>query len=115
MSLFPARMKKFQSKMKALEWSQHFCDCKSMGIFSDPQGQLTHQSMVGSGRFSNSLQDFIIVLITCKNEEVPIKNEGARVLTTLYIDFSDTQGQLTPQFVVVFGQISNSSVLLWLS
>ena len=31
----------------------------------------------------------MIVLITCKNEEDPIKHEGARVLTTLYIDFSD--------------------------
>ena len=31
-----------------------------------------------------------------QNEEDPIKNEGARVLTTLYIDFSDAQGQVTP-------------------
>ena len=35
----------------------------------------------------------MVVLVTCKNEEDPIKNEGARVFTTLYIDFSDTQGQ----------------------
>ena len=27
------------------------------------------------------IQAFIVVLITCKNEEEPIKNEGARVLT----------------------------------
>ena len=27
------------------------------------------------------IQAFIVVLITCKNEEDPIKNEGARVLT----------------------------------
>ena len=40
------------------------------------------------------------VLITCKNEEDPIKNEGARVLTRLSIDFSDAQGQLTSQSVV---------------
>ena len=31
-------------------------------------------------------------LVTCKNEEDQIKNEGARVVTTLFIDFSDTQG-----------------------
>ena len=31
----------------------------------------------------------MIVLVTCKNEKDPIKNEGARVLTSLYIDFSD--------------------------
>ena len=35
-------------------------------------------------------------LVTCKNEEDPIKNEGARVVTTLFINFSDSQGQLTP-------------------
>ena len=27
------------------------------------------------------IQAFIVVLVTCKNEEDPIKNEGARVLT----------------------------------
>ena len=37
------------------------------------------------------------VLVVCKNEEDPIKNEGARVVTTLFIDFSDAQGQLTPK------------------
>ena len=36
------------------------------------------------------------VLVTYKNEEDQIKNEGARVATTLKFDFSDTQGQLTP-------------------
>ena len=39
--------------------------------------------------------DFMVILVTCKNEEDPIKNEGARVFTTLYIDFSDAPGQLT--------------------
>ena len=33
------------------------------------------------------------VLAACKNEEDPIKNEGARVVTTLFIDFADAQGQ----------------------
>ena len=35
------------------------------------------------------------LLVACKNEEDPIKNEGARVVTTLFIKFSDAQGQLT--------------------
>ena len=35
-------------------------------------------------------------LVACKNDEDPIKNEGARVVTTLFIDFSDAQGELTP-------------------
>ena len=35
------------------------------------------------------------VLVTCKYEEDPIKNRGAGVFTTLYINFSDAQGQIT--------------------
>ena len=31
----------------------------------------------------------MVVLVTCKNEEDPIKNKGARVVTTLFIDFSE--------------------------
>ena len=53
MSSLPARMKIIQSKMKALECSQDFSHYKSMGIFPDAQGQLTPQSMVGSGQISN--------------------------------------------------------------
>ena len=32
-------------------------------------------------------------LITCKNEDDPIKNKGATVVTILFIDFSDAQGK----------------------
>ena len=46
----------------------------------------------------------MVVLLTCKNKEDPIKNEGARVITTLYIDFSDAQGQITLESVVVSSQ-----------
>ena len=42
----------------------------------------------------------MVVLVTCKYEEDPIKNEGAKVLTRLYIDFSEAQGQETPQSLV---------------
>ena len=41
------------------------------------------------------------VLVTCKYEEDPIKNGGARVFTTLYVNFSDAQGQITLESVVV--------------
>ena len=51
------------------------------------------------------------VLVTCQYEEDPIKNRGARVFTTLYINFSDTQGQITLELVVVSGQNLNSSKL----
>ena len=39
----------------------------------------------------------MVVLVTCKNEEDPIKNEGARMGTRLFIDFSNAQGQLAPK------------------
>ena len=52
------------------------------------------------------------VLHTCKNEEDPIKNEDARVLTRLYVVFSDAQGQLTPKSVVEFCRNLKSSKLL---
>ena len=55
----------------------------------------------------------MIVLFTCKKEEDPIKNEGARLVTRLFIDFSDTQGQLTRKSVMESCQNSNSSKLLW--
>ena len=55
------------------------------------------------------------VLITCNYEEDLMKNEGARVLTTLYINFSDAQGQITLVLVVVSGQKLNSSKLLCMS
>ena len=51
----------------------------------------------------------MVVLLTCKNTEDPIKNEGARVFTTLYIDFSDAQGQITLESVVVSSPNWNSS------
>ena len=54
------------------------------------------------------------LLVACKNEEDPIKNEGARVVTTLFINFSDAQGQLTPKSVMESCLNSNSSELLWL-
>ena len=53
----------------------------------------------------------MVVLVTCKNEEDPTETVGARVLTTLYINFSDEQGQITLELVVVSGQNVNSSKL----
>ena len=52
------------------------------------------------------------VLVTCQNEEDPIKNRGARVFTTLYINFSDAQGQISLELVVISGRNLNSSKLL---
>ena len=79
MSSLLAIMKKIKLKMKALECSQDFSHYKSIGIFPDAQGQLTLHSMVRSGQISNSSETLyvMVVLVTCKNEEEPIKNEGA--------------------------------------
>ena len=55
------------------------------------------------------------VLVTCKYEEDPIKNRGARVFTTLYVNFPDAQGQITLESVVVSGRNLNSSKLSCMS
>ena len=54
----------------------------------------------------------MVVLVTCKNEEGPIKNVGTRMVTQLSTDFSDAHGQLTPKSVMESCQNSNSSKLL---
>ena len=55
------------------------------------------------------------VLVTCQYEEDPIKNRGARVFTTLYINFSDAQGQIILELAVVSGRNLNSSKLSCMS
>ena len=55
------------------------------------------------------------ILVAYKNEEDLIKNESARVFTTLFIDFSDAQGQLTPKAVMESCRNSNPSKLLGLT
>ena len=131
MSSIPARMKKIQLKIKALDCSQDFSHYKSMGFFPDAQGQLTPQSLIRSGPISNLseilwmsllpasmlkirtkmkalewtqhfphynsmvametsgpfwpnfelIQVLIHVLITCKYEKNPIKNSGENPMT----------------------------------
>ena len=103
--------------MKELECSQNFSHYKSMGIFPDAQGQVTPQSLVRSDRISNFelVRDVMDVLVTCKYEKDPIKNEGPRVDTTLYSNFSDAQGQITLVLVSVSGRNLNSSKLSCMS
>ena len=52
------------------------------------------------------------IIFTSNYEEDPIKIEGARVATTQNIDFSNTQGQITPQSEVRSGRNLNSSEML---
>ena len=53
--------------------------------------------------------------MSCNYEEGPIKNEDARVVTTLYSNFSDAQRQITLVLVSVSGQNLNSSKLSCMS
>ena len=81
-----------------------------MGIFPNAQGHVTHKSLVGSCRISIPIQDIMGFLVACKNED-PIKSEGPRVVTLLFIDFSDAQGQITPKSAMESCRNSNSSEL----
>ena len=58
-------MKKIHLKLKALEWLQHFSHYKSIWIFPNAQGQVTFEP----------IRDIMGLLVACKNEEDPIKNE----------------------------------------
>ena len=64
-------------------------------------------SRVESGSNSNSSKLLWLSFVTFKNEEDPIKIEGARVATIQNTDFSNTKGQLTPQSEVGSGRNSN--------
>ena len=79
MSSLPARMRIIDSKMKELECSQDFSHYKPMGIFPDAQGQLTPQSLVRSGRISNSSEMLWMFLLPASMKRSD-QNEGARVV-----------------------------------
>ena len=61
------------------------------------------------------VRDVMDVFVTCQYEEDPIENRGSRVLTTLYSNFLDAQGQITLELVVVSGRNLNSFKLLCIS
>ena len=69
-------MKETQSKLKELEWSQHY-----LLILRCSRGA---NSKVGDGILTKFklIQALIVVLIVCKNEEDPFKIESTRVVTT---------------------------------
>ena len=69
-------MKKIQSKMKELEWSQHY----SL-IFKMLKGSsLQNKNSDGILTKFKLIQALIVVLIVCKNEEDPFKIESTRVV-----------------------------------
>ena len=66
-------MKKIHLKMKAQEWSQHFSHYKSMGIFPDAQGQLTHKSLVGSCQILNPFGSLWLSLLPARIKKNKLK------------------------------------------
>ena len=88
--------------------------------FSDAQGQITLELVGVSGRNLNSsyllcmsslparlrLTDLKMKELECSQDFSHYKSMGI---------FPDAKGQLTPQSLVRFGRISNSSEMLWLS
>ena len=68
-------------KKRSLEKPQHFSRYKSMVIFfSDTQGHVTPQTMIGSGR---TPYDLTVFFVNCKVGEDPNKNKGTRGTTTV--------------------------------
>ena len=90
--------------MKVLECSRHFPHCRSIGIFFKHSRAANSAVHVRIRLNFKIIRDFIVVLVTCKNEEDPIKNEGAVVFTPFYIDLSDSQWQITPESDVGSGR-----------
>ena len=112
MSSLPARMMLIKSKMKELECSQDFSHYKSMRIFTDAQGQLTPQSLVRSGRISNSSEMLCMFLLPASMKKIRSK---MKALEWTQQQFSDAQGQITLVLMSVSGRNLNSSKLSCMS
>ena len=81
MLYLPASMKRIRSRTAEKKWRHRFSYYKPMGIFSDVQEQLTPQSVVQSGRDSNSSRALMHVIIACKYEKDQMKNSREKVET----------------------------------
>ena len=116
LSSLPDRMKKIRSKMKALEWPQD----NKLIFFWRPRADNSEVSSGICQKFE-LIQVFMHVLVTCKNEEDPMKNILAGVATTFFSHYKSmgifrfAQGQLTPQPLVRSAHNSNSVQTLWLT
>ena len=106
-------MKNIRSKKKALEWPQ-----VNMLIFFGAEGQITPIFSGGILQKFKLIQGFMDVLVNCKNEEDPMKNEFVGVATTflplkVYGNFSIRSraansaafGPICPQFELCPGFI----------
>ena len=70
-------------KMKEIDCYQHFSQLQVYGNFFGCS-RAANSAVLGSIWLQFELiRDIMFVLVTCKLEEDPIKNEGARVLTRI--------------------------------
>ena len=76
MSFLSASMKKIHLTLKAPERSQYFSYYKSMGIFSDAQGQVTHKSLVGSWQISNPTKIVCVSLLPARIKKIQSKTKA---------------------------------------
>ena len=105
----PARMRLIKSKMKELECSQSFSHYKSMGIFPDAQGQLTSQSLVRSGRISNSFYMLWMASLPTSMKKIQLKIEAlecSQHYTSIFFrraraDNSGVGGSFWPKFELI--------------
>ena len=108
MSSLPARMRLIKSNMKELECSQEFSHYKSMGIFPDAQGQLTLQSLVRSGRISNSSEMLLISSLPTSMNKIRPKIDALEcsqhytsIFQTTRADNSGVGGGIWPKFELI--------------
>ena len=119
MSSIPARMKKNQLKMKALDCSQDFSHYKSMGIFPDAQGQLTPQSLVRSGRISNSSEILWMSSLPASMKKIRSKMKALE-WTQHFPHYNsmvamETSGRIWPNFELIQALMLQPSVqVLWI-
>ena len=114
MSSLPARIEKINNENEGARLFTRFLPLQVYGDFS--RRSRAANSAVHGPIWSNFelVQDPMVVLLTCKNKD-PIKDRGARVFTTLYINFSDVQRQITLELVAVSGRNFVSSKLSCMS
>ena len=115
MSSIPARMKMIQLKIKTLERSQDFSHYKPMGNFPDAQGQVTLQSIFGSGQISNSSKTLWLSSLPAKMKKIRSKMKALECSQHYTEFFPDAQGQITLEMVVVPGRNLNSFKLSCMS
>ena len=104
MSSSPARTNMIQSKIKELEWSQHFSHYKSMEIFPDAQEQLTPQSIVRSGRISNSFEMLWLSSLPANMKKIRSKMKGLECYSYTLI-FQAPKGSLHNNLLWDFAEI----------